>query len=63
MGCIFGKMFRYQIDKFAELNNIVIGCVLSIPELKVKEANMVCWYVSQKNTVLQRVKPFYVFYN
>lgn len=56
-------MFRYQIDKLAELNNISIGYVLSIQELKVKEANMICWYVLQKNTVLPHVKPFYVFYN
>lgn len=63
MGCIFEKMFRYQIDKLAELNNISIGYVLSIQELKVKEANMICWYVLQKNTVLPHVKPFYVFYN
>lgn len=38
-------MFRYQIDKLAELNNIIIGCVLNILELEVKEANMICWYV------------------
>lgn len=63
MGCIFVKLFRYQIDKLAELNNIIIGWVLSIPELKVKEANMICWYVLQKNTVQRHVKAFYVFSN
>lgn len=61
MGCIFVKLFRYQIDKLAELNNIIIGYVLSIQELKVKEANMICWYVLQKNTVLTHVKPFMFF--
>lgn len=30
-------MFRYQIDKLAELNNIIIGCVLSTQKLKVKK--------------------------
>lgn len=44
-------MFRYQIDKLAELN-IILGCVLSFQELKVKEANIICWYVLQKNTAL-----------
>lgn len=53
MGRMFLKMFRYQIDKLAELNNIIIGCVLSTQELKVKEANMICW----------NVKPFNVFYH
>lgn len=28
--------FRYQIDKLTELNNIIIGRVLSIPELRTQ---------------------------
>lgn len=36
------------MDKLAELNNIIIGCVLSTQKLKVKEANMICWYILQK---------------
>lgn len=60
MGCIFEKMFRYQIDKLAELNNIIIGCVLNILELEVKEANMICWYVLQKYCITA-FKPFLLF--
>lgn len=63
MGCVFAELFRHHIDKLAELNNIIVGYVLSIPELKVKEANMICWYVLPKNTVRQHAKAFYVFSN
>lgn len=62
MGCIFVKMFRYHIDKLAELN-IILGYVLSIQELKIKEANMRCWYVlANKKTGLQHIKAFLCFF-
>lgn len=63
MGWIFAELFRYHTDKLTELNNIIVGYVLSIPELKVKVANMICWCVLPKDTVRQHAKAFYVFSN
>lgn len=54
-------MFIYQINKLGELHKIIIRCVLSTQELKVKEANMMCWYVLKKNTVLQHVESLMFF--
>lgn len=41
MNYIFKKIFKYQINKFTELNNIIIKYILNIPKLKIKKTNII----------------------